>query len=516
MNKELLAVAYVRVSTDDQANNGLSLEVQEEQCVNKIKEDGFTLYKIIRDEGKSGKNLSGRPGMREIVELVTAEKINAVYMLSSDRFARNVGDHIYLRDLLRKHNVELRFLNQQMDNSAMGITMDTVLASFNQMHSLLTSEKVISTIAEKVKAGYFPGMAPVGYKNVENPHSVTRLDRRMIAPSEMAPFITEIFNLYATGNYNGVDLNDLMYAKGLRAKNGAKLSISRFYEVIRNPIYIGEIHWGEIINKDAKHEPLINRATFEKVQAIWAGISYHASRRRKYQWLLNGFVFCPEHKRRYTAEFHPGKPAYYHCQNKSGCGKYVEVNTLEKAVAEKFNDLEFEPGFVEAVIKEIQTVYYKKREEYMGKRQGYINQKKAFEGKRKVAEDKLFTDLISDADFTRVRGEVAAQLANLDERIFELDKKQEIKMDVAQEILHFTRDVYDAYKISSLPLKRHFLGFFWERFEVYDGVIVNSCQSLLFRELLRYQAVSYKDGKLNKPYESKRISKVLLTHEVGA
>ena len=371
-----LAVVYVRVSTDDQADKGLSLEVQEEQCVNKIKADGLTLYKVIRDEGKSGKNLSGRPGMQEIMGLTTAEKINAVYMVSSDRLARNTADHICLRDLFRKHNVQMKFLNQpNMDNSAIGITIDNIMASFNQMHSLITSEKVINVVGEKIRAGYFASMAPVGYKNVENPKSVTRLDRRIIVPSDMAPLVTETFNLYATGNYSGVDLNDLMYAKGLRTKKGGKLSISRFYEMLRNPLYMGELHWGDICVEKAQHEPLIDRSTFERVQTIWAGISYHASRRRKYSWLLSGFVFCPEHDRRFTAELHPGKPSYYHCPNKSGCGKYIEVNKLEKMVAEKFQSLEFEPGFLDAVIKRVQEVYYKRREEYMGKRQGYINQK---------------------------------------------------------------------------------------------------------------------------------------------
>lgn len=503
-----LAVAYVRVSTDDQADRGLSLEVQEEQCVNKIKADGFTLYKVVRDEGKSGKNLTGRPGMQEIMELTTTEKINAVYMVSSDRLARNTADHICLRDLFHKHNVQMNFLNQpNMDNSAMGITMDNIMASFNQMHSLITSEKVISVITEKIKAGYFASIAPIGYKNVANPRSINRLDRRIIVPDETAPFITEAFNLYATGNYNGRDLNDLMYAKGLRTKKGGKLSISRFYEMVRNPIYIGELHWGNIRIEKAQHEPLIDRTTFEKVQTIWTGMSYHASRRRKYQWLLNGFVFCPEHNRRFTAEFHPGKPSYYHCPNSSGCGKYIEVSVLEKAVAEKFQSLEFEPGFLDAVIKRVQEVYYKRREEYMGKRQGYVNQKKALEDKRKIAEDKLFANLISDADFTRIRTEIAADIATLDERVYELDQKHEVKVDVAQEILHFTRNIYDTYKKAGLLLKRHYLGFFWDRFEVCDGVIINSRQSLLFRELLRLQGATYQNGKLKKPYESKRIPK---------
>jgi len=222
-----LAVAYCRVSTEEQANKGLSLDVQEENCKRAIENDGFHLLKVIRDEGKSAGNLN-RPGIKEIIGLTEQGKIDAVYVISSDRLARNTVDHLSLRDLFRKKNVRLVYINQPMlDDGALSRTMDTILASFNELQRMTTSEKVKSTMRAKVEAGYFPTLAPIGYKNTQDKSAKERLGINIIAPDEMAPLITEAFKLYSTGNFNVYDLGDLLYKKGLRTKRGEKIAPSR-------------------------------------------------------------------------------------------------------------------------------------------------------------------------------------------------------------------------------------------------------------------------------------------------
>ena len=136
MNKKN-AIGYCRVSTDEQAKHGLSLDVQEESCKMAIQSDGYELLKIIRDEGKSGGNLN-RAGMRELISLVINKKIDAIYTISGDRLNRNTLEYMQLRKLLRENDIDLKYINQaNTDDSAMGRTMDTVLASFNEFQRLL-------------------------------------------------------------------------------------------------------------------------------------------------------------------------------------------------------------------------------------------------------------------------------------------------------------------------------------------------------------------------------------------
>ena len=145
----------------------------------------------------------------------------------------------------------------------------------------------------------------------------------------MASLITELFQLYATGVYSVYDLTALMNKRGLRSHKGYELSASRVYDLLRNRIYLGEVKWGKAHNKNGKHTPLIDEATFNQVQTVLNSNNHKACRRRKYQWLLSGFLWCTLHSKRYVAEWH-GAVAYYHCQNRAGCGKYAEQVDIEK------------------------------------------------------------------------------------------------------------------------------------------------------------------------------------------
>jgi site-specific DNA recombinase len=360
MENNKIAIIYCRVSTDEQAKEGLSIESQENTCRRKAEEEGYSILEVIKDEGKSGKDIH-RKGMRQVLNLVGEESINAVYLVNTDRLSRNVADHIYLTSEFRKHSVILRSINQPIvDNSATSITMDLMMATMNQFQRLNTAEKVKSTMYEKARAGYYPSLAPVGYKNVQDLNKAERFARKTIVIDEKnAVFVREIFRLYATGEYNVIDINDIMYEKGLRSKKGKKLAHSKVYAILKNRFYIGEIHWGEIDIVEAKHESLIDKGVFDRVQTILESHNKHCCRRRKYEWLLSGFLWCYKHNTRYTAEWHLGKKiAYYHCTI-NGCGKFSEQVKMENAVAEKFKDLEFSPDFIELVISnfELRNTY---------------------------------------------------------------------------------------------------------------------------------------------------------------
>lgn len=90
---------------------------------------------------------------------------------------------------------------------------------------------------------------------------------------------------------------------------------------------------------------------------------------------------------------------------------------------------------------------------------------------------------------------VAKDLVEVDDELILLEDQRELNVDVAQEILLLTRDIFKAYKKASFNLKRQYLGFFWERFEVADGVILKSVSSPLFAELLRAEEVYFKNTK---------------------
>ncbi len=501
-NKKI-AVGYCRVSTEEQAKEGLSLDVQEKTCKDAIKKDGLKLLKIIRDEGKSGSNIENRPGIREVIELVNDKKIDALYVISSDRVARNVDDYYYLKRILRENSVTLKYINQDMgDDPVFQRILDHAFAGMNELQSVITSVKVKKTLGEKAKAGYFPSKAPIGYLNIRNPIlNVEKIAERIIAPDpERKDFITEAFRLYATGNYNAYDLNRLLAEKGFRTTKGTKMAPAKFYELLKNPTYVGKVYWGEIKIEKGKHEPLIDEDTFNEVQAVLAKHNKFACRKRKYQWLLNGFVYCARHNKRYTAEWHMKKnKAYYHCPNQNGCGPYWEASDLESEIAEKFKDLEFSPTFVEKIIEKAKAKFFESRRTNQARRQGLINQKTALESKKRSAEDKLLANIISNDDYLKKREEINTEIDSIEERLTDISEKEEINVDIAAEILSFTKNIYQAFLKADIEVKRHYLSLFWNRFEVQDKVIIKPCPSLLFQELLKLEQIYDKSGETKNP-----------------
>src|SRR5438132_14410555 len=87
------AVAYVRVSTTEQAQHGVSLDAQEERIRAYCKMAGLDMVAVIREEGVSGsKALATRPGGQEVMSLVQSGVAHHVVALKLDRLFRDVVD----------------------------------------------------------------------------------------------------------------------------------------------------------------------------------------------------------------------------------------------------------------------------------------------------------------------------------------------------------------------------------------------------------------------------------------
>lgn len=513
------ALGYCRVSTEDQAEDGLSLDYQEQQCRKHASRDGYDQIIIIRDEGKSGTSIGKRKGIQKVIELAEKKEVSIVYVLDSSRLARNTFDHALIRNTLRENNVDLKYLNGQSSaDDPNSKVADGMFAVINQYHSDITREKTKQAIDAKAQAGYFPTHAPTGYINCLNPDkNCDKVARKIIAPNpKTAHLVTEAFKLYATGQYNVYQLNDLMYEKGLVTTKNKKLSPSMFYAMLKNKIYLGEIHWQDIHVKEGKHIPLIDQATFDKAQSTLSDKGGNRCRRRKHLWLLNGYIFCPIHECRYTAEWHLNKSrAYYHCKNRHGCGKYIEKYKLEDLVAEKFKNLEFDTEFINLVINKVKEIFEERNNEYAQKHRGILNQQNAWKAKLKVAEERLLDQTIKNEDYSRINKEGNEAIEKLDKQFSSLKNTKGINIDIVSEILHFTKDIYNTYRGSEEKLQKQFLNLFFDGFDVKDGIIIKDRYSPLFKELIGLNAIIYKTANSEKPLEIKAESEGIIRPLMG-
>jgi len=162
------AVLYIRVSTDEQARHGVSLDAQEERLRAYCKMRGLDVVEVIRDEGVSAfKHLATRPGGARLLHLVATGEADHVVALKLDRLFRRAVDALALTAAWDKAGIALHLVDlggTAMDtSSATGRMMLTMLSGFAQFERDLISERTGAALAYKRRKREVYGSTPYGF-----------------------------------------------------------------------------------------------------------------------------------------------------------------------------------------------------------------------------------------------------------------------------------------------------------------------------------------------------------------
>jgi len=477
------ATIYSRVSSDEQ-KKGLSPELQKELCSKWAKNNNYQIVGVFEDGGKSGTKTVGRVGLEDMIIQCQEENVDVALIVDTDRIARNEVDHFNIKTALKKGGTQLIAINQPMiDDSAEGMLLDGMLASINAFYSRLLGRKVKKSLEKKCQLGDFPGWAPLGYVNVnlgteEQPHKIIEID------PVKGPLITEMFRLYSTGNYPVDTLVDLMYEKGLRSKNNVRVYRSVLYGLLKNPFYLGMFRYnGEILK--GNHKPLTTQEIFDGCKRISTLHNQNACRRRKYQWLLNGFAFCQEDNARLSGDWNKKKKAaYYHGSVQQGCRHYTPLRSLETQVVEEMEKIQFTEEFTKRIIDKAKALVNRSREEKGQEVQGVQNAIKALESKRNVLEDSLLEQTIDKETFKRKHTEITIDIQNRESELATIESQGGFDVDATIAILDLVNNIKEAFSNANFEAKRHYLSIFFERIEVRDKKIAKVIYTPLFQNLI--------------------------------
>ena len=172
--KNIPAVGYIRVSTEEQANSGLSLSQQKSRIVAYAKATGLQLLEVIEDTGKSAKNLN-RPGIQKALEMLREKQVQALVVLSLDRLTRSVKDLGFLVEFFEKSQAALVAVQDSINTlNAAGRLVLNVLGSIAQWEREAIAERTAAALAVKTqrheKTG---GTVPFGFDVTETGKLVT-------------------------------------------------------------------------------------------------------------------------------------------------------------------------------------------------------------------------------------------------------------------------------------------------------------------------------------------------------
>lgn len=491
-NKMKKSLIYTRVSDPSQIA-GFSLDVQRERCSKWAKDNDYEIAGIYEDGGKSGTKTVGRHGLEDLLIRCQQGDIDVILVIDTDRFARSELTHYILKEELRKLGTKIIAVNQPMiDDSAEGMLMENTLIGINAFYSRLTGRKVRKSLMKKWEDGDYPSWAPLGYLNVnkgteDKPHKVVEIDPKL------GSLVKKLFELYSTGNFSLVQLSKEMFSKGLTARDGKMFSDSSLQQLLSSTFYYGWMKWGGM-EKTGNHTPLITKTLFDQCLLVAAKHRQFMTRDRKHDFLLRGIVFCSKHNSRFTAEWHyyhhehykKDKIGYYHCYSQGGCpGSFIEVNELEKRVANLFKKFQFSQEFIELVRQKVREHFENGKKNLDSERQAIINNKKAIEEHRNKMESLLIDGVIDRDVFQRQHSKLQEQIDSLNNQLVELEGQQKLDINFIDEVLALTRNIYKTYLEAPPHLKRHYLKFFFESIYVKDKKITKVVETPIFATLRR-------------------------------
>ena len=183
------AIGYIRVSTEQQADEGVSLAAQRAKITAWCALNDYELVAIYEDVGISGKTVSKRPQLQAALSEMKKGMALVVYSLS--RLARSTKNCIEIADELKATGSDLVSLTEKIDtSSAMGEFFFTLIAALGQMERKVIGERTKAALAHKKANGEKYAPVPFGYAEV---------NRRLEVVKHEADLIDEIFSKRASG-----------------------------------------------------------------------------------------------------------------------------------------------------------------------------------------------------------------------------------------------------------------------------------------------------------------------------
>ena len=266
---------YRRVSTDRQADEGYSLDVQKEKLIAFSKTmENVEEIREYTDDGYSGGSLD-RPGMRQMIEDVESGIITHVVVVKLDRLSRSQKDTLHLiEDIFTPNNVAFISIMESFNtDTAFGRAMVGILSVFAQLERENIFERTRGGMQKRVEAGYWPGGGRTPYGYDYDPA------QGILVPNEDAEKVRYIYDRYLAG----IGMQTIADELGLKYERIV-------YNIITRKSNTGVIVYNGV-EYQGRHEAIVSLDTYERAIDLLAVRSSNKLV-SKTDHLLTGMVYC--------------------------------------------------------------------------------------------------------------------------------------------------------------------------------------------------------------------------------
>jgi site-specific DNA recombinase len=441
---------YVRVS-DQRQVKGTSIETQEVECHAWCRSNGYSVKHVFVELGVSAKTTK-RPVLQEMLSYIVSEpkgSITAVLVWKFDRFTRSFDDGVTLRLRLHDLCVDVLSATEKTDTTAEGKFIQRIHDANSELDNSRRSQRTLSGMKYRVSQGRYVWKAPTGYLNGYKGESSLVID------PVRGPLVKQLFEIVASGTSRAEALRHVTQL-GLRSINGAEVAVETRDHILRNPIYMGEIHvkkWDVIVRGD--FEPIVSESLFQMTQDVMNGRrnAFVSRKSDREEFPLRGLILCEHCMKPVTAANSKGKRdhfPYYRCHRASGHlnvrGEKVEADFF--ALLESLVPDPARGAAIEAVFREVWLTKQSGASDEalrLSQQIGRLQQRKA-----RALEQKVDGELTAE-EYIATRSKADRELIDLQSRLRQV-KGRTLDIDTAATYLRYTL-LNTAYSWQAADLK---------------------------------------------------------------
>ena len=489
------AVIYLRVSTQRQADSGrgrkggdtddkgYSITEQQEVCEAKADQLGAEVVEVYIDEAESAR-VADRPELMRMMERVrTCKDVDYVIVHKLDRFSRDRFDEALLQMELRKAGAKFISATENINGDTPGDrALHGFLAVFADYYSANLGHEVMKGLRQKVKNGGTVGAARLGYLNVRE--LVGHRNVASIAEDpERAPLIRWAFDAFATGEWTTRSICAELRRRGLTTRETAKrpahpIHESQVHRILTNRYYLGKIEF-QGVEHAGNHPPLVDEATFEKVQAILNSRYQTGEKPQQHIHFLKGMLACARCGGRFgimtPTNRHGTEYEYFYCLNRQKRGtcdqRYVSVAKVEKEIERFWRTVHLPHVDLEALRADLMA---KIDAELGGTSKQIPAQERRIaklERERKKLLQAFYAEAISQDLLKEEQDRIRREIAQAEKVIADHSVNRDRAYQLLDDLLTLCDDPHALYLCADEPIKRLLNEAVAERFWVLDDQV---------------------------------------------
>ena len=372
---------YMRVSTQEQAENGNSLEFQKEKLEAYCKLHEYKIVGEYVDAGVSGAKFN-RPALDRLKDDV--EKIDIVLIYKLDRLSRSIKDTMLLiEDFFKPNNVDLISLSENFDTSqAIGMATVGMLSTFAQLERDTINQRMMAGKVQSVKNGNYINNGPFGY---------VKEDGKLVKDEKTRECVEFIFEKLLDG-YSTTQIANLLELNNYSHLRKGLWHFATINRIARNKVYAGHTFLMKTLVENT-HEPYITDEEQTEIINMLETRSFVSSKARRDSFFspYRGLINCPTCNRKLACSRQVRKNSTTHsyrcvyCRRSNIIARTINSSTIDKGLIEYFRNFDF-------------SLKFSKEQQETLKRKDFNKEYIKLENKRKKIQKAWFNELITDEE----------------------------------------------------------------------------------------------------------------------